>query len=174
MTDTHIPACTALPCGSQQEGAKAESPRFFTLGIIFSPSLEYVYLIRRDHPDSQKGKLNGVGGKVEPGETVGACMAREAVEECGYSGKWTRFGIKEGHTLGWGAYECHLYYSIMPPDAEEPHTTESQPIERIRLNDIPALREQVIPPLNLIIHSALEYIASGEHERFFVCFIGHS
>lgn len=174
MAETDTTDCKAVPRGSQQGIAKPEAPKFFTLGIIFSASLEHVYLIRRDHPDSQKGKLNGVGGKVEPGETVGACMARESVEESGYSGSWTRFGIKEGHTRGWGAYECHLYYSIMPPSATEPHTAERQPIERIATKDVPALREQMIPLLPLIIHAALEHIASEEHERFFVCFTGRS
>lgn len=60
MTDTDTTDCKALPCGSQPGITKAEVPKFFTLGIIFSPTLEHVYLIRRDHPDSQKGKLNGV------------------------------------------------------------------------------------------------------------------
>lgn len=173
MADTDTNPCKPLPCGSQQEIVEPVAPMLFTLGIIFSPNLEHVYLIRRDNPDSQKGKLNGVGGKVEPGESLDACMAREAVEESGYSGLWTHFAIKEGHTRGWGAYECHLYYSIMPPGAAEPHTTEKQPIERIATKDAPLLREYMIPPLPLIIHAALEYLASEEHERFFIYFAGH-
>lgn len=103
MADTDTNPCKPLPCGSQQEIVEPVAPMLFTLGIIFSPNLEHVYLIRRDNPDSQKGKLNGVGGKVEPGESLDACMAREAVEESGYSGLWTHFAIKEGHTREWGA-----------------------------------------------------------------------
>ncbi|WP_300288435.1 NUDIX domain-containing protein [uncultured Desulfovibrio sp.] len=44
--------------------------------------------MRRDHPEFQAGKLNGMGGKLEPGETLLDCMAREAVEEAGYFGDW--------------------------------------------------------------------------------------
>lgn len=42
-----------------------------------------VVLIRKNKPDWQRGKLNGVGGKVEPGESPRAAMQREFEEEAG-------------------------------------------------------------------------------------------
>jgi 8-oxo-dGTP diphosphatase len=42
-----------------------------------------VVLIRKVKPDWQAGKLNGVGGKIEPGETSTTAMAREFHEETG-------------------------------------------------------------------------------------------
>lgn len=42
-----------------------------------------VVLIRKVKPDWQAGKLNGVGGKIEPGETSKTAMAREFHEETG-------------------------------------------------------------------------------------------
>ncbi len=41
-----------------------------------------VALVTKAKPDWQRGKLNGVGGKVEEGETPLAAMAREFEEEC--------------------------------------------------------------------------------------------
>lgn len=53
----------------------------YTLGFIFSPSLNHVLLIKKKNPPWQRGKFNGVGGSVEKGETALNCMMREAKEE---------------------------------------------------------------------------------------------
>lgn len=55
----------------------------YVLGFMFSPDLDQVVLIEKNKPDWQKGKLNGVGGKVEDGEPWAEAMAREFKEETG-------------------------------------------------------------------------------------------
>lgn len=55
----------------------------YVVGFLFSPDLEKVVLIRKTHPDWQKGLLNGPGGKVEDGETPYDAMVREFKEETG-------------------------------------------------------------------------------------------
>lgn len=57
--------------------------KFYVLGLMFSPDFDKVVLIRKTHPDWQKGKLNGVGGKIEFGENPSAAMVREFMEETG-------------------------------------------------------------------------------------------
>lgn len=50
-----------------------------------------VALIEKRDPEWQRGRLNGVGGKVESGEPPAAAMAREAHEEAGVAssaGDW--------------------------------------------------------------------------------------
>lgn len=42
-----------------------------------------VALIRKEKPEWQRNKLNGIGGKIEPGETSYAAMVREFREETG-------------------------------------------------------------------------------------------
>src|SRR5581483_286214 len=59
----------------------------YTLGFIFNSDLSSVVLMQKARPDWQKGKLNGVGGKIEEGETAVACMARETEEEAGLATK---------------------------------------------------------------------------------------
>jgi len=53
-----------------------------------------VVLIRKIKPAWQAGKLNGVGGKIEPGEEAEEAMAREFSEEAGIvsaPGDWELF-----------------------------------------------------------------------------------
>ncbi len=59
------------------------APRRYVAGFVFDTSGRYVLLIRKNRPEWQAGKLNGVGGKVESCETDAAAMRREGVEETG-------------------------------------------------------------------------------------------
>lgn len=53
----------------------------YTVGFIFTPNMEKVLLIHKTHPEWQKGKINGPGGKIEANETPHECIAREIREE---------------------------------------------------------------------------------------------
>ena len=53
----------------------------YVCGFLFSTDRSRVLLIRKNRPAWQAGKLNGVGGKVEPGETFPEAMRREFREE---------------------------------------------------------------------------------------------
>lgn len=55
----------------------------YTLGFAFSADRSRVVLIKKNRPAWQAGKLNGIGGKVEPGEDNATAMCREFAEECG-------------------------------------------------------------------------------------------
>lgn len=60
-------------------------PILATLGYVLSPDGKCVLMIHRNaRPDDlHLGKYNGLGGKVDAGEDVGTCMARELREEAG-------------------------------------------------------------------------------------------
>jgi 8-oxo-dGTP diphosphatase len=56
----------------------------YVLGFMFDQSGENVVLIEKNKPEWQKGKINGVGGKVEPNESFAiSAMVREFEEETG-------------------------------------------------------------------------------------------
>lgn len=55
----------------------------YVLGFMFSMDKKDVVLIQKNRPAWQAGKINGVGGHIEPLETPRAAMAREFYEETG-------------------------------------------------------------------------------------------
>ena len=50
-----------------------------------------VALIHKNRPDWQKGRLNGIGGKIEPGETPEEAIIREFEEEAGATVAWQQY-----------------------------------------------------------------------------------
>ncbi len=69
----------------------------YVVGLLFSVSGEQVLLIEKKRPAWQDGLRNGVGGKVEPGETPLQAMEREAEEEAGIKDvKWQPVVILRG------------------------------------------------------------------------------
>jgi 8-oxo-dGTP diphosphatase len=61
------------------------TPIVATLGYVMSPDGQRVLMIHRNarQDDQHLGKYNGLGGKMEPGEDIAACMRREIMEEAG-------------------------------------------------------------------------------------------
>lgn len=53
----------------------------YVVGFLFDEQFLSVTLIRKLRPDWQRGKLNGIGGKMERGETPVQAMVREFKEE---------------------------------------------------------------------------------------------
>lgn len=60
-----------------------ENVQEYVCGFLFDLERTRVLLIRKRRPAWQAGKLNGVGGKIEPGETALDAMRREFHEETG-------------------------------------------------------------------------------------------
>jgi len=91
----------------------------YVLGFCFNSSLTTILLIRKTHPAWQAGKLNGVGGKVEEGETPTQAMEREFREEACFETKhgWVQFGSLRGdewvvhlfHTCVVGTWPPHFF-----------------------------------------------------------------
>lgn len=55
----------------------------YCLGFVLNPERTKVVLIDKLRPNWQRGKLNGTGGKLEPGEDPVVGMQRECFEETG-------------------------------------------------------------------------------------------
>jgi len=55
----------------------------YVLGFAFDCRCQQVLLIQKIKPEWQAGSLNGVGGKIEKGETPLEAMSRECWEESG-------------------------------------------------------------------------------------------
>jgi len=61
----------------------AVQPARYVLGFIFDADARHIALIEKRRPAWQAGLLNGIGGKIELGETPLQAMERECREECG-------------------------------------------------------------------------------------------
>lgn len=80
----------------------------YVLGFAFSKDRKELILIEKQKPAWQAGKLNGVGGKVEEGESAIFAMCREFKEETGVStsiDQWHYFGSMnfQNDIMGGGA-----------------------------------------------------------------------
>lgn len=82
-----------------------------TLGYILSEDQKEVLLVHRNKrvSDDHFGKYNGLGGKMEPGESVFTCMQREIKEEAGIdclemrlrgTMHWSGFGANKENWMG--------------------------------------------------------------------------
>jgi 8-oxo-dGTP diphosphatase len=88
----------------------------YVLGFLFTPD-NHVVLIRKNRPIWQKGFLNGVGGKIEPGEAPKTAMIREFREETGLKIKtWEKVFILDGENNDGERYKVHIF------KARTPHT----------------------------------------------------
>jgi len=72
----------------------------YVLGFLFNNGEDKVVLIRKNRPEWQKGRLNGVGGKIEGCETPRQAMIREFREETGAEWEdWNHFATLQGETF---------------------------------------------------------------------------
>jgi 8-oxo-dGTP diphosphatase len=71
----------------------------YCLGFCFSTLRHRVVLIKKLKPEWQRDKWNGVGGKLEPGESPLDAMRREFKEETGSEvNDWERYCLMEGES----------------------------------------------------------------------------
>lgn len=58
-----------------------QSPPCYVMGLMFNEHLNTVALIQKSRPQWQRGRFNGIGGKIEYGESPLEAMCREFEEE---------------------------------------------------------------------------------------------
>lgn len=75
------------------------------VAVFMKDSAGYVALVRKNKPTWQAGKLNGIGGAVEPGEHPRLAMWREWIEETGHAQpEWNHFA-----TLRFDSATVHFF-----------------------------------------------------------------
>lgn len=139
------------------------STKQYALGFLFVND-HYVVLIRKNKPAWQEGKLNGVGGLIEPGETCLDAMRREWFEETGEERKeWEKFC-----TANFGSgVKVHMYRAWDRESTARTNTEELvtfAPLEQVykgrvvtNFGVVP-----VLPNLRYLIPLAL----SGDHVHY--------
>lgn len=152
---------------------KALGPDFvsYVVGFLFDYDLSEVVLIKKNKPAWQRGLLNGVGGKIEQGETALDAMAREFQEETGLNiaaVDWNHYNTLTGDNYGHsGMWAVHFFYSKVFYDTLKlAQTVEKEEVATFRVIDIPNL--PTVPNLKWLIPQALSFAAGNEHTDYFI------
>jgi 8-oxo-dGTP diphosphatase len=114
----------------------------YACGFLFSADRHRVLLIRKRRPAWQEGKLNGVGGKLEPGESPRDAMIREFREEASlHIDSWQHI-----LTLSGDDWRGHFFRAFGPVDEAIAITDEKLEIHRVE-----TLPGDTIPNLHWMI-----------------------
>jgi len=118
------------------------------VGFVFNASTTAVMLIRKVKPEWQCGLLNGIGGKIEQGESTCGAMRRECLEEAGIDiDIWTWV-----HKLSADDWEVDFFACCA--DLSMMRSMEVEQLEVIMLSDINPLRVDMINNLPWLIPMA--------------------
>ncbi|HEX8520753.1 MAG TPA: NUDIX domain-containing protein [Tepidisphaeraceae bacterium] len=95
--------------------------QLYVCGFLFSPDRSRVLLIRKNRPAWQVGRLNGIGGKVEKGETPHEAMRREFREEASVDlADWQKILVLTGSD-----WQGHFFRAFGPIDDARAATDEA-------------------------------------------------
>lgn len=107
----------------------------YVLGFAFNTARTQVALIEKNRPAWQAGKLNGIGGHVEPNEENIEAMVREFQEETGtpwtWNEDWQHFATMQG--LDWVVY-CFFTTEV---DFTLLRTMTDEKVWTIRVDQLP-------------------------------------
>jgi len=125
----------------------------YTLGFVFDSSQEKVLLVHKQRPAWQAGKVNGIGGKVELGETPHTGIVRECQEETALyipESAWKHFGViqENGATI-------ELFTTVYDGPLEAATQTDHEEISWLSCNELP---RNVIANLHYLVPMAREIL----------------
>lgn len=128
----------------------------YVCSFLFAPDRARVLLIRKRRPAWQAGKLNGIGGKVEPGEPLAEAAAREFREETGLdlAPSAFRHGITLTGTDDGGSgrdWQGHFFRAFGPIDEARSITDE-----QVEVHPVTPLPPDTIPNLRWMIPLLLD------------------
>lgn len=109
--------------------------REYVVCYVLDPEKQSVVLIHKQRgPAAVIGQWNGLGGKIEVGETQEQTASREVQEESGLriqTTDWEHLGTLKGPS-----YTLHFLWAISP-DMHEAFTNETEPVAFVNINTLP-------------------------------------
>lgn len=131
----------------------------YVLGFMFDERKEHFLAIRKTKPKWQAGKLNGVGGKNEKGETPFEAMRREFREETSIDcDAWKQVALMEGPD-----FKMYIFSAV--GDIGKAVSVTEEEVGAVSVTHLPAM---VIPNLRYLVPMAL---LSQTEKQFFPLYI---
>ena len=124
----------------------------YVAGMLFNRSGTFTAIIRKQKPAWQAGRLNAIGGKIEPGEDPVTAMHREFLEETGVdipAEQWEHVAILTGEN-----FVCH-FFGATSDALWGVRTMEEEEVGVMRIDRL-LLSEFAIPNLRFLIPLALD------------------
>lgn len=137
----------------------------YTVGFIFDATFEHVLLIHKTRPAWQVGKINGLGGKVEPGEDMYDCIVREIEEESSLKTEksaWVFVGNMHSDTVS-----LDVLGYVYGDSLEDAKTTEDEVVEWFPVASLPS---NIIANLSWLIPMTIDKIKHQEFDSFSMAF----
>jgi 8-oxo-dGTP pyrophosphatase MutT (NUDIX family) len=126
------------------------------VGFFFDPSRSRVWLVRKNRPQWQAGLLNGIGGKIEPGETPHAAMVREFAEEAGLRFERWEEVVRLEHRARGGVIVFFRAFAASDDEFLRPRAGTDEAIGFYPVLDVIGLRPDVLAGLRVEIPLALD------------------
>ncbi len=108
----------------------------YVVGLLFDEPMQHVLLIYKRHgPSCVVGRWNGIGGKIETGESPHQAMVREFEEETGVKTDildWAKFIVLTSNTA-----IIHFFYAVDDDLFIRPHTTTDEEVRDFRVDNLP-------------------------------------
>lgn len=141
--------------------------RTMVVGFAFDIQQDSMVLIVKSHPQWMAGKLNGVGGGVEAGETPNEAMAREFEEETGVpiaAEEWHLFHYEDRHD-GAKLYFFATNIFGVAAFADTPKSSD-EAIVKFKITEWLQGRHRALPQLynlDYLVPMAYIYLAYPQH-----------
>lgn len=121
---------------------------------------EYLFLKRNENKRVDPGKLNGVGGRLEPGEDYFTAAIRETEEETGYKVSSADLKLSAVVKLEGGYSEDWVmcFFKIQIFDKNIPHGTKTKDGELlwIHKDEVLSTKHELVDDLNYIFKEIAE------------------
>jgi len=125
----------------------------YVVGFLYDNDEKLVALIRKLKPIWQRNKLNGIGGKIEIGETPDQAIIREFKEETGVEiNNWRKFCELNGD-------DFKVYFYSAKGDLSKLRSMEEEKVEICSISLVSML--PVIPNLNWLIPLGIDQYNTG-------------
>ena len=113
--------------------------------------------MKKNRPDWQKGKLNGIGGHIDEGESNIECIVREAEEETGLTTSPSDW--KHAATLGGPDWNMDVFSLVCRGNEADVKTCTD---EKVSWYDIECLPSNVITNVRWLVPLALDKLQDNQ------------